>query len=222
MTTDSRTPDPGHRAPDNDPESPTPSLRIRPIAADDASQVDEILHKVSIFYNFEIIVAMELINEALKGNDDYIVHVAEWTSGDVIARSEATKYPRPDRGALLRQPLPGQAQSFPDPDPDPGFKKPVVGYVCFGHNPMTDALYDLYWIAVHPKAQGTGVARALLTHTEREVKKLRGRGVIIETSGRAEYEPAKRLYEACGYARVAEIPDFYKPGDPRLIYLKLL
>jgi ribosomal protein S18 acetylase RimI-like enzyme len=98
----------------------------------------------------------------------------------------------------------------------------IVGYVCHGHNPVTDAMHDLYWIAVDPGAQGCGVGRALIAHTEDSVRGLRGRGIAIETSGRAEYLPARHLYESCGYRQAAEIPDFYKPGDNRIVYIKFV
>ena len=45
-----------------------------------------------------------------------------------------------------------------------------------------------------------------------------GRRVYVETSGRAQYEPTRRFYEACGYAREAVLTDFYAPGDDKVIY----
>jgi ribosomal protein S18 acetylase RimI-like enzyme len=95
-----------------------------------------------------------------------------------------------------------------------------VGYVCYGHNPVTDAVYDLYWIAIHPSRQGRGVGRALLEDTERRVRARGGRGMTIETSSRAPYAPARRLYERCGYRLAAAIDDFYKPGDGLSLYVK--
>jgi ribosomal protein S18 acetylase RimI-like enzyme len=96
----------------------------------------------------------------------------------------------------------------------------VVGYVCHGHNPVTDAIYDLYWIAVDRGAQGQGVGRKLIAHTEERVRAFGGRGIVIETSNRPEYAPARRLYERCGYRMAAELKDFYKPGEDRLEYVK--
>lgn len=98
----------------------------------------------------------------------------------------------------------------------------LAGYVCHGHNPVTDALFDVYWIAVDPAMQGQGVGRALLACAEACVHEARGRGLVIDTSSRDVYEPARRLYERCGYRRVAEIADFYKPGDGLVMYMKLL
>ena len=96
----------------------------------------------------------------------------------------------------------------------------VVGYVCYGHNPVTDAMYDLYWIAIHPTAQGRGCGRALLEDTERRIRAHAGRGMTIETSSREPYAPARRLYERCGYRLAASIDDFYKPGDGLSLFVK--
>jgi ribosomal protein S18 acetylase RimI-like enzyme len=96
----------------------------------------------------------------------------------------------------------------------------VVGYVCFGHNPVTDAIYDLYWIAIDPDAQGRGWGRAILEDTERRIRALGGRGMTIETSSREPYAPARRLYERCGYRLAASIDDFYKPGDGLSLFVK--
>jgi ribosomal protein S18 acetylase RimI-like enzyme len=103
-------------------------------------------------------------------------------------------------------------------DPSPR----VLGYVCYGHNPVTDAVHDIYWIAVAPGARRRGTGRALLAHAERRVRGMAGRAIVIETSGRPDYRAARAFYESCGYARVAEIADYYKPGDAMNIYMKTL
>jgi ribosomal protein S18 acetylase RimI-like enzyme len=102
-----------------------------------------------------------------------------------------------------------------------GFTR-ALGFVCHGHNPVTDAVYDIYWIVVAPSAQRRGCGRALLSHAEHDVRERSGRAITIETSGRPEYAAARGLYEACGYALVADIPDFYKPGDAMRTYMKRL
>ena len=98
----------------------------------------------------------------------------------------------------------------------------VVGFVCHGYNPVTDAVYDIYWIAVAPGAQRRGIGRALLSYAEDRIRDRAGRAITIETSGRPEYGAARALYEACSYLLVAEIPDFYKRGDAMRMYLKQL
>lgn len=98
----------------------------------------------------------------------------------------------------------------------------VLGFVCHGHNPVTDAVHDIYWIVVDPHAQRRGLGRALLSHAEDRIRELAGRAITIETSGRPQYRAAQALYEACGYSRVAEIADFYSPGDAMRTYMKVL
>ena len=44
----------------------------------------------------------------------------------------------------------------------------------------------------------------------------------VETSSRDDYAPTRAFYLACGYQIVAELPDFYAPGDGKLIYLRVL
>ena len=35
----------------------------------------------------------------------------------------------------------------------------IAGYACYGPTPLTEGVFDLYWIAVHPEAQGRGIGR---------------------------------------------------------------
>jgi len=98
----------------------------------------------------------------------------------------------------------------------------VLGYVCVGPAPLTDGTYDLYWIAVDPDTQGRGVGRALLGCAEQEVERLGGRLLLIETSSQEVYQSTVRFYERCGYALLARITDYYRPGDDKLLFGKYL
>jgi ribosomal protein S18 acetylase RimI-like enzyme len=98
----------------------------------------------------------------------------------------------------------------------------VEGYVCLGQAPLTQSTWYVYWICVHPKAQGQGVGRALQGKSEEFVRSRSGRRLVVETSGRADYHKARRFYETAGYERVGLIPDFYRPGDDCVIYAKVL
>lgn len=98
----------------------------------------------------------------------------------------------------------------------------LVGYSCFGPIPATRESFDLYWIAVEPDLQGAGLGRRLLSESERRVWRLGGRRVYVDTAGREQYAPTRSFYEATGYTRVATLPDFYSPGDAKVIYCKVL
>ncbi len=98
----------------------------------------------------------------------------------------------------------------------------VQGYVTFGATPLTDGVYDLYWIAVDPKQQGRGFGQVLLRHVENEVRRQRGRMLLIETSSKMSYASTIRFYERAGYAEISRIKDFYRIEDDKLVFCKKL
>ena len=98
----------------------------------------------------------------------------------------------------------------------------VLGYTCFGPIACTRESFDLYWIGVHQRHRGAGLGRRLLARAEEQIRRLGGRRVYVETSSRAQYEPTRRFYLACGYSLEAQLADFYAPGDGKVIFLKVL
>ncbi|MFO1351697.1 MAG: GNAT family N-acetyltransferase [Gammaproteobacteria bacterium] len=96
----------------------------------------------------------------------------------------------------------------------------LLGYTCFGPIALTEASYDLFWIAVDPRFQGQGVGRILLEQSEALIRDRGGRRVYIETSGRELYASTRGFYLKCGYEEAAFLEDFYAPGDGKLIYCK--
>lgn len=98
----------------------------------------------------------------------------------------------------------------------------LAGYACYGPTPATDRTFDLYWIAMHPDAQGSGGGSRLLAEVEHRLRNRRGRLLVVETSSRDPYRATRRFYEARGYRQAARIRDFYAPADDRVIYTKRL
>ena len=96
----------------------------------------------------------------------------------------------------------------------------VLGYVLYGPTPKTEGVYDLYWIAVVPAHQRHGVGDHLLRFAEDQVKAKRGRMLLIETSSKRGYEPAREFYERHGYQEMSRIKDFYRIEDDKIIYGK--
>ena len=94
----------------------------------------------------------------------------------------------------------------------------IVGFACFGERALTEATYDLFWIAVDPSARRLGVGKALLRQTESEVQKRGGRLLVLETSGMEAYKSTRAFYLTSGYEQEAVIRDFYKPGDDLVIF----
>jgi ribosomal protein S18 acetylase RimI-like enzyme len=98
----------------------------------------------------------------------------------------------------------------------------IHGYVLFGPTPMTDGVYDLYWIAVDPKQQGHGFGQLLLKFVENEVRRHAGRMLLIETSSKRSYAPTIRFYQRAGYHEISRIKDFYRIEDDKVVFSKSL
>lgn len=96
----------------------------------------------------------------------------------------------------------------------------TVGYMTWGPTPLSEDGYDLYWMAVSPSEQGKGRGKEIVRWLENEVRGLDGRMIIIETSSQPKYHPTRQFYINLGYKEVARVPEYYKPGDDRIIYAK--
>jgi ribosomal protein S18 acetylase RimI-like enzyme len=101
-------------------------------------------------------------------------------------------------------------------------KSVVLGYVCFGPTPLTESTFDLYWIAVDKSKHRGGVGKRLLKFSEEEVVRRGGKMLLIETSSQETYGGTIQFYERTGYELVGKIPEYYKPGDDKLIFAKRL
>ncbi len=98
----------------------------------------------------------------------------------------------------------------------------VLGYACYGPVPATQTTFDLHWIVVRQDAQRRALGRDLLVRTEAAIAAAGGIDVYVETSSRTHYRPTQSFYMQAGYRLVAEFPDFYAPGDGKLVYVKRL
>lgn len=96
----------------------------------------------------------------------------------------------------------------------------VLGYCCYGPAPMTEGTFDLYWICVYPDKKNAGIGKKLMAWAEDQIKQRKGRLIVVETSGRSQYESTRSFYLKIHYKEECRIKDFYKPGDDRVIYTK--
>ncbi len=97
-----------------------------------------------------------------------------------------------------------------------------IGYSCFGAIPCTTHSFDLYWIVVDPSYQRMGIGVSMLQTIEFMVSKQGGRRLYAETSSRALYTPTRNFYLSKGFSEAAQLPEFYAPGDAKIIYVKIL
>jgi ribosomal protein S18 acetylase RimI-like enzyme len=106
---------------------------------------------------------------------------------------------------------------------DDGKKHPLVqGYACYGPTPLTQGVYDLYWIVTDPAVQGKRFGRRLIEYVEQDVINRKGRMVLLETSSQETYGSTIRFYKRAGYKLVARIKNFYRIDDDKLVFSKEL
>ncbi|MEO7387803.1 MAG: GNAT family N-acetyltransferase [Gammaproteobacteria bacterium] len=98
----------------------------------------------------------------------------------------------------------------------------LAGYACFGPVPCTQSAWDLYWIAVDPRHQGQHLGRDVLARVESAVRNAGGTRIYADTSSRRQYAPTRAFYERRGYEQVAELPEFYAPGDGKIVFGRVL
>jgi len=95
-----------------------------------------------------------------------------------------------------------------------------IGYICYGPIPMTEGAFDLYWIVTDPIVQGQKIGTNLLDYLVEEVRQLKGRLILADTSSIPPYEKANRFYLKKGFQEVARITDYYWEGNDRITYCK--
>jgi len=98
----------------------------------------------------------------------------------------------------------------------------IRGYICYGKAPLTEAVYDIYWIVVHPARWSQGTGSSLLRRAEVELAQRQARLLLIETSSTPPYDLPRAFYGKHGYSEQARIPDYYRPDDHKIIYGKTL
>jgi ribosomal protein S18 acetylase RimI-like enzyme len=101
-------------------------------------------------------------------------------------------------------------------------KGETVAYSCYGLIPCTLHSYDLYWIATRQDYMNLGIGKHLLQETEKEIFKLGGKGIYVETSSKEQYAPTRAFYEKNEYLLKARFKDFYAPDDDKVVYVKTI
>ena len=97
-----------------------------------------------------------------------------------------------------------------------------VGVAYYAPEPYADGTWNLYFIAVHPERQGEGLGAKLMRHVEQILAERGERLLLVETSGLPNFERIRAFYHKQGYEEEARIREFYRAGDDKIIFRKIL
>lgn len=95
----------------------------------------------------------------------------------------------------------------------------VVGYATFGHTPMTEGTWHLYFIASDVTIRRAGIGRVLCEAIREVARAQGGKRLVLETSGRELYGGTRAFYDATGFREEGRIEDYYGEGDPVIYYV---
>lgn len=98
----------------------------------------------------------------------------------------------------------------------------IVGFVYYAPVAMTDNTWELWWIAVEKTSQGRGLGQAMLREVEADLRVRGARLLLIDTSSLPNYLPTRQFYLKSGYTQIAQITDFYRDGDDKVLFWKKL
>lgn len=98
----------------------------------------------------------------------------------------------------------------------------LLGFACWGPTALSQGAADLYWICTAQTAQGRGVAAALFRAVEDAVRLIGRWLIVIWTSSRPDYAPARRFYQAAGCELQTQIADFYDRGEDLCVFVRRL
>lgn len=98
----------------------------------------------------------------------------------------------------------------------------LVGLVYCAPERMTDRAWKLLLIAVLESEQGRGVGGELTRRVEAALRERGARILLVETSGLPSFERTRAVYRRLGYVETARIPEFYAPGEDKVVFWKAL
>ena len=79
-----------------------------------------------------------------------------------------------------------------------------------------------FWIAVAPEEQRKGLGPQVFARAESAMRKAGAKEIYVDTSSSDRYAPTRGFYQRMGFEEDARLPDFYGPGDAKVIYVKQL
>lgn len=98
----------------------------------------------------------------------------------------------------------------------------VLGFACWGPTALSQGAVDLYWICTAKDQQGKGVAGQLFQAVEEAARNIGRWLMVIWTSSKPEYAPARRFYAKMGCELATQIRDFYDRDDDLCVFIRRL
>ena len=98
----------------------------------------------------------------------------------------------------------------------------LIGGAYYAPEQFAEGVTNLYFIASRPDVRGKGIGSALLQFVENDCKERGIRMLIVETSGKEEFEQTRNFYKKNHYEEEGTIRDYYSFGDDKVIFRKLL
>jgi ribosomal protein S18 acetylase RimI-like enzyme len=96
------------------------------------------------------------------------------------------------------------------------------GVLYCSSEPMTDGTWNILMLLVNPHLQRQGRGSLLINHIEKTLATRGARLVIVETSSVDDFEQARAFYYKCGYTEEARIRNFYKTGEDKVVFSKVI
>lgn len=93
----------------------------------------------------------------------------------------------------------------------------ILGFAAYTVHPGSEAMStygEITIIAVDPRARRRGVGRELLDHAVDALRARRVPVIMLATGGDEGHHPARALYEAAGFTRLATA-QYWLPGAPQ-------
>ena len=92
------------------------------------------------------------------------------------------------------------------------------GFAIFGRESCCDATVYMSWLCVNNSLRGMGLGKRLMAEVLRQSWENKARKLILQTSGRPQYEPTRAFYQKLGFSKEAEIADYYTDGESTFFY----
>lgn len=101
-------------------------------------------------------------------------------------------------------------------------EREVIAAIVFVENEHRSGGYRLEYFGVHRAHRHRGFGWRLIERMLEHVSSHNGRYVETFTCDLPEYESARKLFERNGFQFMCRLPDYYYPGEGKLLYLRII